>query len=73
MGVRLIVNANAEAVGVDAVAMYDSVTGWAFGPVFRSVGDAESFIEWLPEDARTYDVAALSRLHSDWVESGGGD
>ena len=39
MGVRFTDSEN--------VAMYDSVTGQAFGPVFADADEAEDFIEWL--------------------------
>ena len=48
MGVRLIVGVEAGTED-DRVAMFDSVTGVAFGPTFRSVDDAESFLTWLRE------------------------
>ena len=31
----------------EAVAMYDSVTGQAFGPVFADEDEAEDFLTWL--------------------------
>ena len=37
-----------------AVAMYDSVTGQAFGPVFDSTSDADDFLEWLTERMNTH-------------------
>jgi hypothetical protein len=57
MGVRLIADPSAET---DAVAMYDSVTGLAFGPVFNSEEEAVSFLEALPYDAREMRVDALA-------------
>ena len=30
----------------DVVCLFDSVTEWAFGPVFHSEEDAESFLEY---------------------------
>jgi len=34
--------------------MYDSVTNWAFGPVFKTWNEAEDFIKFLwPTDPRT--------------------
>lgn len=41
MGVRATNNNN--------VALYDSTTGMAFGPVFESTDDALDFLEWLRE------------------------
>lgn len=63
MGTRLIIDPDG---GSDSVAMYDSVTGWAFGPVFATSEDAEAFIEWLPLDARTYSDQELAELHKRW-------
>lgn len=51
--------------------MYCSTTMQAFGPV-HSVNEyeLESFIEWLPEDPRTYSQADLDSLYNKWkVES----
>lgn len=33
--------------GEHVVAMFDSVTGWAFGRVFSSAEQAEDFLRWL--------------------------
>jgi hypothetical protein len=56
----------------DMAAMYDSVTDWAFGPVFYGPAAADrcqDFIDWLPNDARTYSEADLEHLYSDWCEA----
>jgi len=39
------------------VALFDSSTGFAFGPVFDSNSDADAFLEWLgkgEEEGRTF-------------------
>lgn len=67
MGVRLIADPNG---GNDSVAMYDSVSGFAFGPVFASEEDAEDFIEYArreyDRDVRQLPDEALKRLHESW-------
>lgn len=51
MGVRFIEDHSKDT---DAVAMYDSVSGWAFGPVFATIVEAEEFLYWLGgNDPRT--------------------
>ena len=58
MGVRLT---SQEEV----VALYDSVTGRAFGEVFDNEDDAEAFLEWLqPYDARQIDD--LDKRRTEW-------
>jgi hypothetical protein len=52
-----------EGAGTDRVALYDSVTGWAFGPVFPDVETARTFLDWLPEDARVYSTATLAEMY----------
>jgi hypothetical protein len=39
MGCRLIAPSQ--------IVMFDSVTGWAFGPVFESTLDGEEWLEWF--------------------------
>jgi hypothetical protein len=62
MGVRLTDPAN--------VALYDSVTGWAFGTTFPSAEHAEDFLRWLAEsddrDARTIEDNELEALIARW-------
>jgi hypothetical protein len=62
MGVRLTTAEN-------VVAIFDSVSGFAFGPVFESDEAAEAFITFLPMDARTYSVGDLELMYGRWVES----
>lgn len=50
-------------------AMFDSVTGTAFGPVFVSEEECEDFIQWCLEkwdDPRSVNLGQLERIHSDW-------
>lgn len=48
--------------GLEA-AIFDSVTGLAFGPVYQSVDEAEDFIEWfaaqVETDIRTVPIAEI--------------
>lgn len=50
------------------VALYDSTSDLAFGPLFDSEEDAEDFLAWLPLDARTYDTAGLIEMRHRWDE-----
>lgn len=58
----------------DNVALYDSVTGTAFGPVFADTEHAEDFQRWAkdrlgPElgyDLRELNAATLASFHRDW-------
>jgi len=51
MGVRLITGKSGNQ---EVTVMYDSVTNWAFGPLFDSPEQAEAFQKWLeahPKDS----------------------
>lgn len=52
------------------VALYDSVTGKAFGPVFDSEEEADSFLNWLDlqgyGDARSLTAATLDEEYAAW-------
>lgn len=61
MSVRLIVD---ESQSSDAVAMYCSTSGFAFGPVFDSETEALDFLEWM-ESAKREDDPNLVDLGSD--------
>lgn len=66
MGLRILYD-EAESIA----CMYDSVTGWAFGPVFENatpVDSALAFINWLPQDARAYNAPELEQLHAKWTK-----
>lgn len=51
-------------------ALYDSTTGWAFGPTFDTQEDAEAFLEHLSRigerDARLIPVGELVELALEW-------
>ncbi len=51
MGVRIL-NGRSNS-DRRASVLYDSVSGFAFGPLFDSQEDAEEFLATLTEDART--------------------
>ena len=65
MGVRKIVGTY-DGTQHDAAVMVDSVSGWAFGPVFDSPEEVEEFIDWLPDDPRTYKDDDLGGLLVSW-------
>ena len=52
------------------VALFDSVTDTAFGPVFDSDEEADSFLDWIEEhdgrDARLLSPAELEAMNLDW-------
>ena len=66
MGVR-----NTEDEGV--VALFDSVSGHAFGLTFDSTTEAEAFLEFAEnlgiDDVRKLNDAGFDRLHAVWLES----
>ena len=41
------------------VALYDTVTRLAFGPVFCSIGEANAFLEWMADREKYEDVFAV--------------
>lgn len=51
-------------------ALFDSVSGWAFGPTFASPDDAEAFLNYLHEqgeDGRELTDAQLGVRHTEWL------
>lgn len=45
----------------DKTALYDSVTEWAFGPVFNTEHAADQFLDWLQaQGVRDGDARSLS-------------
>lgn len=54
----------------ETVALYDSVSGFAFGPTFESPEMAMSFCKWSEDmdepDLRTMSQITLSDLHNEW-------
>ena len=68
MGIRLTTqNVNSDN---ERVALYDSVTDFAFGPVFRSAEDAKSFLNWTAggEDIRNWSDRRLETAWGEWKE-----
>lgn len=70
MGIRIISDPAATS---DGAAMYDSVSGWAFGPVFADREEAERFLEWAPTqtnvDLRAMPAEGLEQLFADFRAS----
>jgi hypothetical protein len=56
-----------------AVALYDSVSGYAFGEVFTNADDAESFLAYANEhesrDLRILSAADLEKLRKAWADA----
>ena len=57
------------------VALFDSVTGWAFGPTFDTADEADDFLEWFghaegwaADDPRDLRDPVLARAHSRWAK-----
>jgi hypothetical protein len=64
----------------EIACLFDSVTGWAFGPVFHRGEDgdapedrAQAFVDWLAEggfgDPRGIPSGELERLYGRWAET----
>ncbi len=62
MGVRLI-----EDRSTGETVMYDSVTDWAFGPVFRSRGIAGAFLDWFPGDPRGHIDSFIEEKYGEFL------
>lgn len=60
---------NDPNVGDGRVALYDSTSGWAFGPVFDGVDEAQDFLDSLDVDARDLNSLELSRAYTKWVDA----
>ena len=69
MGVRVLYDAEARHA-----ALYDSVTGWAFGPMFATRERAESFLTWARKrglkDARLMSDDELINALNAWRAAG---
>lgn len=54
----------------DKSALFDSVSGWAFGPVFEDDIEAECFLSWTEEkgypDLRSVSLAVLAEAYGMW-------
>jgi hypothetical protein len=62
-----------RTTGVEGkVALFDSTSGLAFGPVFDSDTDAEEFLEHLraigERDPRVIPAVDLARVHREWED-----
>ena len=69
MGVRVLFNEEENIA-----CLYDSVTMWAFGPVFCSGNDEipaneriATFANWLSDDPRTYGDQALETKYAEYL------
>lgn len=53
------------------VALFDSVSGWAFGPAFNTEEEAEDFLAFATHhhDLRLLDTRQLQELLRSWRES----
>ncbi len=65
MGVRIL-EGNGQGDSQGGAVLYDSVSGWAFGPVFDSYEDAAAFNGWLEDDARSLTEAGLRQAYGNW-------
>jgi hypothetical protein len=58
----------------EVVAIFDSVTGWAFGPTFSNEEEADSFLafvsRWGGRDARSLSDAELENVYAQWLKAG---
>jgi len=55
------------------VAIFDSVSGTAFGPTFSSSSSAQDFLDWLPRsegDPRDMRETRLMQLFDRWRQEG---
>ena len=66
MGVGIIVGKADGSDTDNAAVLYNSVSDWAFGPIFNSFEEAEDFLAFLSGDARGYIDARLLEEHDRW-------
>jgi hypothetical protein len=58
----------------NVTALFDSVSGWAFGPTFDSSEDAEEFLRWCETqgipggDVRSVSLQRLAELETAYCE-----
>ncbi len=53
MGVRILAGQRINESGKDSACLYDSVTGFAFGPLLYDANEAQSFLDYIKhEDGR---------------------
>lgn len=56
------------------IALFDSVTGWAFGPTFDTAEEVESFLTFVEKETGDSDLRGLPpketlAIHSAWLIS----
>lgn len=59
MGVRILEGSYDS--GETRACLVDATQEIVFGPLFESREQAEAFVEWLPEDARSYNDFRLGQ------------
>ncbi len=47
MGCRIIEGFEGGCADTTVAVLFCSTTGWAFGPLFEDLEDAQSFLDWL--------------------------
>jgi hypothetical protein len=57
-------------------ALYDTVTGWAFGPTFENPEQADDYVRFCEarpdvDDVRALSPGRLEDLHRDWLRARG--
>ena len=67
MGVRII-QGRFDGDSRGYAVLYCSTSMWAFGPVFEDEFQAQEFLDWLPDDPRSYSDALLESKHVEWLE-----
>jgi hypothetical protein len=72
MGVRTIEGFKDGDRDDTCALMYDSVSGWAFGPTFKDADEVEDFLSFVAREAdgkdpRSMDDPELQRLHNLWL------
>lgn len=79
MSVRILIGREQGDRYNDSAVLFDSVTGWAFGPIFSEGEDgepsaedrAQAFLDWLREndgrDARRLTPGELERRYVQWL------
>lgn len=69
MGIRICEGKEAGTEREMAV-LFDSVTGWAFGPRFKSADEADSFVGFCTSQGKRPEKMAVSdllQLHDQWL------
>lgn len=77
MGCRILVGREGGDTSTEQAVLFDSVTGWAFGPLFDDVGHADAFAtalcfqNWLVTDARAIPSSDLEKKYEEWLDASG--